>query len=726
MALVEESDYIGGQMITVPSLDDMGLARESGIYSEFVARAENYYKQKNKSSDVCYFYNRTGGWPGIYCFEPSVVKSILTSILNEAGVVIFLKNKIQSVIQSGSDVKGIITDKGKFNAKIVIDATEYGDVVRLSSLNYRVGNTTRSSQNPTACVQDITYTATIKKYPSGVPSNINLRGKEAPPSFYRPKYNSSTGNFDWLPQTYAESKARFVNIISKNGNNWPGPYPMNFVTHNAYRAVPDSSNPQDYDSEQPEKITKTFVNWTNDYPNYAPYNSGALYTMPAKYLTDEDFRERAICEAKLMTIHFLYYMQDAQGLDQSLWAVANDEGFATEWNTTTNSCDNIPSSLKEIENNMPPYPYTRESIRGVGLHTLTGKEIKENKTDSLQSVFSSSVALGIYGTDLHNCSANENLESYLGETSGDGSGHDIYQIPFESLIPVNLDGFVLAGKNISQTRLSNGSSRVHPTEMVIGQAAGTIAALSVKNNIDPRNVSVISTQWELLKSGSEISLFKFSDVLKANSFWKDVQLVTTHGLMIGYDSGSFGINDSLFRDSAALIFSRLTDLTVDPAPSTPAFTDVPKTHYFYKYIEAIYKAGITGGCSSNPMLYCPSLAVTREQFSKLWGSSLILIDKLNLNDASTEQIFTDVPSANQFFPYINLMYQKNITTGCGSGPAFCPSINTTRGAAAAFISRTLYNIIDGSSFSTEQSLSFANKFTTSLYSVFKNFWNIFK
>ncbi|MBK7318998.1 hypothetical protein [Candidatus Villigracilis affinis] len=35
------------------------------------------------------------------------------------------------------------------------------------------------------------------------------------------------------------------------------------------------------------------------------------------------------------------------------------------------------------------------------------------------------------------------------------------------------------------------------------------------------------------------------------------------------------------------------------------FTDVPTTHPLYKYIQALYDAGYTAGCSSSPMMFCP-------------------------------------------------------------------------------------------------------------------------
>ncbi|MBL0348693.1 hypothetical protein [Candidatus Villigracilis affinis] len=36
----------------------------------------------------------------------------------------------------------------------------------------------------------------------------------------------------------------------------------------------------------------------------------------------------------------------------------------------------------------------------------------------------------------------------------------------------------------------------------------------------------------------------------------------------------------------------------------PTFADVPMNHWAWAYIESIYAAGITGGCGTNPLIYC--------------------------------------------------------------------------------------------------------------------------
>jgi hypothetical protein len=61
-----------------------------------------------------------------------------------------------------------------------------------------------------------------------------------------------------------------------------------------------------------------------------------------------------------------------------------------------------------------------------------------------------------------------------------------FAIPFECFIPEKIDGFLPAEKNISQSRMVNGATRLQPHTMLMGQAAGAIAALAIEKGIQPR------------------------------------------------------------------------------------------------------------------------------------------------------------------------------------------------------------------------------------------------
>jgi len=51
--------------------------------------------------------------------------------------------------------------------------------------------------------------------------------------------------------------------------------------------------------------------------------------------------------------------------------------------------------------------------------------------------------------------------------------------------------------------------------------------------------------------------------------------------------------------------------TISPPPGTATFADVPTTHPFFQFIEAIYAAGITAGCGGGN--FCPDQPITRKQ-----------------------------------------------------------------------------------------------------------------
>ena len=50
-------------------------------------------------------------------------------------------------------------------------------------------------------------------------------------------------------------------------------------------------------------------------------------------------------------------------------------------------------------------------------------------------------------------------------------------------------------------------------------------------------------------------------------------------------------------------------------PANPTFTDVPATHPLFRFVEQLYAAGITGGCSASPPQYCPDAPLTRGQMA---------------------------------------------------------------------------------------------------------------
>lgn len=635
--------------------------RQSGIYKDFIDRIKSHYQALGKSVGTCYGDDQT------VCFEPKVGQQILKEMIAEqSNITLLLRQQVVSVVKSGNKVEGVGISGGRvLKGKVVIDATEYGDIIPMTGARYRLGNSTSDNINQNSCIQDLTYTAVIKKYPNGVPEELKMK---KPPSGYS-----------------ALLRNHFALIV---------PGLSDFARHNVYRGLPDSSNPQSYSALQPEAITKTVVNWANDYPAEYPYETGkpadfTNSTLKINYLEDKNYRKQANCEAKLKTLQFIYYVQ--HDLGKSDWSLSNDEGFDTPYNIEEGSCPNIPAEFKPMEKHFPLIPYVRESRRLIGLQTLTGKNIKRvGSPTHAQQDFESSLAVGDYGTDLHNCRSEATLETDLeglGEWMDPVKG--AFQIPFESFIPQDIDGFLVAEKNLSQSRLASGATRLQPSTMLTGQAAGAIAALASQKGVEPRSLKPIEIQKVLVENKAPVSLFSlnnsFADVGVDNWAWPSVQIVSTYNIMTGYGDGRFGVDDSLLRRHVALVFARtLKWQTQEPQN---IFVDVLSSDPDVKEIEALYIAGITRGCTSDGPRFCPEDPLTRAQTAVMLVRAL----KLDLSQARAEPVFTDVKADYWAFREIQLLSQKGLTVGCSDSPKqFCPERQTTRGEMAAFIARLLF------------------------------------
>jgi hypothetical protein len=62
-------------------------------------------------------------------------------------------------------------------------------------------------------------------------------------------------------------------------------------------------------------------------------------------------------------------------------------------------------------------------------------------------------------------------------------------------------------------------------------------------------------------------------------------------------------------------------LSISPSPLVATFpNDVPTTHTFFRFVEALAAAGITGGCA--PSSYCPDQPVTRGQMAVFLAAAL--------------------------------------------------------------------------------------------------------
>lgn len=81
-----------------------------------------------------------------------------------------------------------------------------------------------------------------------------------------------------------------------------------------------------------------------------------------------------------------------------------------------------------------------------------------------------------------------------------------YDIPYRSLVPLEIDGLLLSGRNISGTHRAHASYRVMGVAMATGQAAGTAAALCAREGCLPRQLDYRKVQQCLADYGAQLFL----------------------------------------------------------------------------------------------------------------------------------------------------------------------------------------------------------------------------
>lgn len=128
-----------------------------------------------------------------------------------------------------------------------------------------------------------------------------------------------------------------------------------------------------------------------------------------------------------------------------------------------------------------------------------------------------------------------------------------FQVPLRSLIPEKVDGLLAAEKNISQSRLANGATRLQPITMLTGQAVGALAALAVAEHAQPRRVSPERVQITLLQEGDILARPNMPDLTIGSQPWQAAQFAVVHRWIAMEDEGGFRPQDVLTRAESATI-----------------------------------------------------------------------------------------------------------------------------------------------------------------------------
>ena len=234
-------------------------------------------------------------------------------------------------------------------------------------------------------------------------------------------------------------------------------------------------------------------------------------------------REALLEQAKQQTLRFVYFIQKDLGFNHL--ALADDE---------------FPTKDK-----LALYPYHRESRRMHGMVRMLVQHISK-PFDTPQPLFTTGIAVGDYPVDHHhkkNSAAPQHLEFFPVPS---------FNIPLGALIPKDASNLIVAEKSISVSNIVNGTTRLQPCVMQIGQASGLLAALSIKNRVDSKNISVRQVQQALLDANGYIMPYK--DVTQKDRYFKAIQKIGATGLLRGVGVPTGWANATYFNPNERVKF----------------------------------------------------------------------------------------------------------------------------------------------------------------------------
>lgn len=235
------------------------------------------------------------------------------------------------------------------------------------------------------------------------------------------------------------------------------------------------------------------INW--------PINGNDYYANGIELPPDE--RKILYEKAKLKSKQFLYYLQTDLGFTHL--------GISKEFPT---------------QDGFPFIPYHRESRRIHGVTTLNINHLS-NPYGQKKPLYRTGIAVGDYPVDHHHDAhpdADQLPELHFYPVPS-------YNIPLGCLIPKTTDHFLVTEKSISVSNIVNGTTRLQPVVLQLGQAAGITAALAHIQQIAPREVSVRDIQKNLLSQGGY--LMPYLDVPKDHLFFEIYQKIGATGILRG-------------------------------------------------------------------------------------------------------------------------------------------------------------------------------------------------
>ena len=544
VTLVNDIDWLGGQFSAegVGAVDEwttVGGRRtefpRSGIFLEVVRAIGETNRRKYGTAQ-----------PGnCFCARLTIEPAEAARIFEELAAPLVSAGRLRiergwepaRVDLTGGRVTGVGFTKGAarldVRARMTIDASDWGDVIRLSGAKWSAGPDAKARfGEPSAPVEitdanfremnPITYCAVLR----GIPEERTI---PEPEGFDARRY------FGVSRETKKEFDAAgwpkgvlFMNVpVFADTRHEAGPYapPVNVYTH---RRLVDAAH-----NGWPHEREKLFLNWPpQDYPldRWPQRVTDSLEAM-GRGLSKNNIamltpaqRRVIFDDAKRHTLGMLHHLQR---IEPRFRRMELTDEFGT------------PDRL-------PPKPYVRESLRLEALTMLREQDLRTTRPEPRWAkAMPPDAVFGFqFNIDFH-----PTRRQFLGDdpsapwatihtATRNWSTHtDRAMFPLRGLVPVERDGLLGAGRNIGVSSVVQSALRLHGQMMHCGQASATVAWICLRDELQPRAVAkdarrVREIQHTLARGtkGPGLLLWPYHDLPPDHPACEPASLLTVAGI----------------------------------------------------------------------------------------------------------------------------------------------------------------------------------------------------
>ena len=558
--IIEATPWLGGMLTSAGvSAIDGNHDLPSGIWGEFRQKLRNHYGGARALAT---------GWVSHTLFEPSVGQKILREMAKHENLDIAYNAHNQAAKKEGGLWTVRYQKEGKsfdITAKILIDATDTGELLPLVGADYRLGMDARSDtgekeapETMNEIIQDLTYVAILEDISKDPLKRESKKGLVQKPNGYDPKaYECACSREDGEMFGKVSDCQQMLN----------------------YAKLPNH---------------KYMINWPN---------CGNDYYLNWANLSKNEF-QKELEKAKAFTLGFVYYIQNELGFYHL--RLANE--FPTQ--------DKLPLN-----------PYHREGRRMKGKAFLTVDHLERPYDFTL---YKTGIAVGDYPIDHHHDKNREAPEIEFINIKVPS-----YNVPLGVLIPEGIENFLVADKNISVSNIVNGTTRLQPVVLGIGQAAGALAATAILEKQNTSEVSVRKVQNLLLEH--KAYLMPFIDVSSTDPAFSSIQRIGATGILKAYGIPYKWANQTFFYPGRIVSEYELKQGLLEYYHSVqkiPASGRGVNPAFLVKFLKVIGKEITLEQMNSNwhdwqlEQLYADDVELNRRSIS-------ILIDKI-LNPFSIE------------------------------------------------------------------------------------------